>query len=329
MQNEELVAAQAPDGVMQNEELVAAVLSHIVSLRDLLRCSVVSRCWQSASKTLRPTSIEVPGVRDTDICFDDILQWLQQKHQQQYFDKLQNFSLSLANYVADDQPQVAASGLAMLRLAGLWPLTACSIDGPFNLYQVAGLLPHTLHHLHVQVDIEHRNYHSVGIGIGIFQCFRSLRSLHLSAFEYVRAADFQMQSPMVLPNLRHLHLSPWPFKHSGTLADSFPLLTHAALHIHATAFAQYVKLPHIEYLGLKIGRLGNEAVHMNVKVDADSHLNCLVLSVPENVKLDVSLDKPNLMYRIRGSGGTTGGIRCVCSPGELRRFQLPKLFNPI
>lgn len=83
---------------------------------------------------------------------------------------------------------------------------------------------------------------------------------------------------MEMPNLRHLHLSPWPFKHIGTLADSFPLLTHAALHVHATVttFNQYVKLPHIEYLGLKIVKLGNEAVHMNMKVDADSHLNCLV-----------------------------------------------------
>ena len=111
-----------------------------------------------------------------------------------------------------------------------------------------------------------------------------------------------------------------------TLADSFPLLTHAALHVHATAFTQYVKLPHIEYLGLKIGRLGNEAVHMNVKVDADSRSNCLVLSVPESVKLDLSLDKPYLMYRICGSGGNT----CVCSPANLQRvYQLPKQFRTL
>ncbi len=321
--------AQAVNRVFQHEELVAAVLGRIGSLRDLLRCSAVNRCWHSASKSLRPTSLEIPGYySDEYIDFDDIVRWMQQKHQQQYFDKLQNLTLffSESAAVADDVHALAACGLAILTLAGLWPLKACSIEGPFDVGQIAGLLPHTLHHLHVQVDIEHRNYHSVGIGIGIFQRFRSLRSLHLSAFEYVRAADFQMQSPMVLPNLRHLHLSPWPFKHSGTLADSFPLLTHAALHIHATAFAQYVKLPHIEYLGLKIGRLGKEAVHMNVKVDADSHLNCLVLSVPDYVKLDVSLDKPNLMYRIRGSGGTT----CVCSPANLQRvYQLPKHFRTL
>ncbi len=238
---------------MQNEELVAAVLGHVNSLRDLLRCSAVSRCWRSATKILTPTSIEVPGVpynQDIDISFDDILQWLQQKHQQQYFDKLQNFSLSLSNYAADDQPPVAASGLATLMLAGLWPLKACSIDGPFDLYQIAGLLPHTLHHLHVQVDIDYRQYHK--IDIGIFQRFRSLRSLHLSAPESVKVAGFQMQSPMVLPNLRHLHLSPWPFKDSGTLANSLPQLTHAALHIEATDFKQYVKLPHIEYLGVQL-----------------------------------------------------------------------------
>ncbi len=323
MQNEELVAAQALDGVMQNEELMAAVLSHIVSLRDLLRCSVVSKCWQSASKTLRPTSIEVPGVRDTDIYFDDILQWLQQKNHQQYFDKLQNFSLSLANYVADDQPQVAASGLAMLRLAGLWPLTACSIDGPFDLYQVAGLLPQTLHHLRVQVDIDHRQYDI--IDMGIFQRFGSLHSLHLSAPESVEVADFQMQSPMVLPNLRHLHLSPWPFKGNGTLLTSLPQLTHAALHIEANSNTM---LPRLEYLGVQLVNSGNKVVHMTVRIRAESHLKCLVLSAPENVKVDVCLDKPDLLYRLQICG--SGGIHNVCSPTNLDRvYQLPKHFTAL
>lgn len=108
------------------------------------------------------------------------------------------------------------------------------------------------------------------------------------------------------------------------LANSLPQLTHAALHVHATGFKQYVKLPHIEYLGLQLVNLGNEAVQMKVKVAADSHLNCLVLSVPENVKLDLCLDKSDLLYQIRGSGG----IRYVCSPAYLTRvYQLPKHFN--
>ncbi len=306
---------------MQNEELVAAVLGHIVRMQDLLRCSAVSRCWRSATKILRPTSIEVPGFvsQDTDISFDDILQWLQKKHQLQYFDKLQNFSLSLSNYAADDQPTIAASGLAMLMLAGLWPLQACSISG--HLDQIVGLLPHTLHHLHVQVDIDHREYHT--IDIGIFQRFKSLRSLHLSTPESDKVAGFQMQSHMVLPNLRHLHLSPWPFKNHGTLADSLPLLTHAALHIEATDVKQYVKLPQIEYLGVQLVNLGNDVVHMRVRVNAESHLNCLVLSTPENVKVDFCLDKPDLLYRLRSSGG----IRNVCSPTNLKRvYQLPKHF---
>ena len=254
---------------------------------------------------------------------------MQQKHHQQYNDKLQNLSLlfSEAASACDDVHGLAACGLAILTLAGLWPLKACRIDGPFYVGQIAGLLPHTLHHLHVLVDIDHREYHGIGIGISIFQRFRSLRSLHLRTSEsVVSVADFQMQSPMVLPNLRHLHLSPWPFKHNGTLAHSFQLLTHAALHVYATGFEQYVKLPHIEYLALKIVKLGNEAVHMNVKVNADSHLSCLVLSVSENVKLDLCVEKASLMYGIRGSGGTTR----VCSPANLQRvYQLPKHFHAL
>ena len=90
-------------------------------------------------------------------------------------------------------------------------------------------------------------------------------------------------------------MSPWPFKDNGMLATSLPQLTHAALLIHATDFKQYVKLPHIEYLGLQLLNFGNEAVQVKVKIDADSHLHCLMLNVPETVKLDLFLDKPELM----------------------------------
>ncbi|DBA83203.1 TPA: hypothetical protein ACH3X2_006719 [Trebouxia sp. C0005] len=308
---------------MQNEELVAAVLGHIFSLRDLLRCSAVSRCWHSATKILRPTSIEVPGVRDIDISVDDdILKWLQQKHQQQYFDKLQNFSMLLSNYAADEQPLVAASGLAMLMLAGLWPLKACSIGGPSDLYQIAVLLPDTLHHLHVQLAAGHRDYHRVDICI--FQRFRSLRSLHLRAAEKGQVAGFHMHLHIVLPNLRHLHLSPSPFKDNGLLANSLPQLTHAALHIEATDFKHYVTLPQIEYLAVQLVNSGNEVVHVMVRVNANSHLKSLILDTPENVKLDFCLDKPDLLYWLRGSGG----IRNVCSQTNLNRlYQLPKHFH--
>jgi len=316
--------------VFQNEELVAAVLGHIDSLRDLLRCSAVNRCWHSASKILRPTTIEIPGIYGVEECIDSdvILQWLQQKHQQQYFDRLQNLSLSLSKSAAavDDVHQLAACGLAILTLAGLWPLKACSIDGPFDVYQIAGLLPQTLHHLHVTVDTAHRHYDR--IEICVCKRFRSLRSLHLSAAERGPIAGIQMRSPMALPNLQHLHLSPWPLKDIGMLADSLPQLTHAALHVHATDVNQFVKLPYIEYLDLRLISLGNEAVQVKVKVDADSCLNCLVLSLSENVKVDLCLDKSDLLHAFRGTC-TTSDICFVCSPAGLglnRVYQLPKHF---
>ena len=149
-------------------------------------------------------------------------------------------------------------------LAGLWPLKACCIDGPFDVYQIAGLLPQTLHHLHVELDFYHRDYDK--IDICIFQRFGSLRSLHLRA-EQGQRANFQMQSSMALPNLRHLHLSPWPFKDNNMLANSLPQLTHAALHVHANEFEEYVKLPHINYLSLQRVNFGNPVRHqMNLRI---------------------------------------------------------------
>ncbi len=308
--------------MLHNEELVAAVLGHIDSLRDLLRCSAVSSRWRSTAKILRPTSIEIPGkLSEGDhLYFDDIPQWLQQKHQQKYFDKLQNLTLSLFDpaIVVRDLRPLTACGQAILMLAGLWPLKACSIDGPFSLYQIAGLLPQTLHHLQVKTYEEYDN-----IDICIFQRFRNLRSLDLSAAEDYQVDGSHMQFAGVLPNLRHLHLSPRPFKDNGTLASSLPQLTHAALYVHANELEQYVKLPHIECLSLQLVSL--EPVQVKMKVDADSHLNCLVLRVPENVQVDLCLDKPDLLYAIHGTSATSG-IRSVCS--SARVYQLPTHFKP-
>ena len=260
-----LSLAQAVNGVFQDEELVAAVLGHIDSLRGLLRCSAVNKCWHFASKTLQPTSIKIPGEssRNEYVDCDDIPQWLQQKHKQQVFDKLQNLSLTLFQQaiLVEDVRSLTESGLAILMLAGLWPLKACRIEGPFDVCQIAGLLPQTLHHLHVDFDLYHRDFDK--IDNCFFQRFRSLRSLHLTA-EEGQGASFQMHPSMALPNLRHLHLSPWPFQDNGMLADSLPQLTHAALHVHALELEQYVKLPHIDYLSLQLVSSGNEAVQMKV-----------------------------------------------------------------
>ena len=103
---------------------------------------------------------------------------------------------------------------------------------------------------------------------------------------------------MTLPNLRRLYVSPWPFNDNGMLANSLPQLTHAALHVHATDLKQYVELLHVEYLRLQLRNWGNEAVQIKLKVGADSHLNYFVLRVPENVKLDLSHDKPNLQIDV-------------------------------
>lgn len=69
-------------------------------------------------------------------------------------------------------------------------------------------------------------------------------------------------------------------------------------------------------LSLQLVNLEPEAVQVKVKVDADSHLNCLVLRVPENIQVDLCLDKPDLLYAIHGTSATSG-IRSVCSSARV------------
>lgn len=307
---------------------MTAVLGHIDSLADLIRCSAVSKSWRSAYYMLRPTSLEVPGRPTGAAGFDSILQWLQRKQRQHYFSNLRNLSLLLDNseYKFENLDMLGAVGLAILMLAGLWPLHVCKVDGPFELEQGVLLLPPTLHHF--EADIDPTRYFSPEVDISIFQRFTQLESLQLRALisceESGEPTGYTMLSPAPLLKLKHLHLSPWPFHDNGRLATSLPSMTHAALHVHASDLQRYVKLQGIEYLSLQLVNCEFEAAQVQVEVIDESSLNCFVLSAPENVKVDICLKKSGLLFDFRGSSG----IRSVCSPGNLgRQHQLPKHFR--
>lgn len=274
-------------------------------------------------------SIEIPGRYAGPSDFDSILQWLQRKQRQQYFSKLQNLSLLLGDSLSmfENVDLLAAAGLAILMLAGLWPLQVCKVDGPFELEQVALLLPPTLQYFEAEIDPE--RHYSSEVDIGIFQRFAHLDSLHLHAIvigpgEEGEPTGYTLYSRTPLLKLKHLHLSPWPFNDNGKLATFLPSMTHAALHVHASDLQQYVKLQGIEYLSLQLVNCEFEAAQVQVEVMAESSLDCFVLSAPENVKVDICLKKSGLLFDFRGSSG----IRSVCSPGNLgRQHQLPKHFR--
>lgn len=189
-----------------------------------------------------------------------------------------------------------------MALAGLWPLTECHIEGPFELGQIARLLPITLQHLHVAVRPVKYGAPEFSNGdqicLSMYQRFSSLRVLHVELHEseeYLgnsKNSTFELDCPF--PSLIDLHLSPWPVYYDGTLSDLVPGLRRAAL-VSDTGAQEFAGLPQIDYLGLVlIQQTRRGVVHFVVK--ADSHLRRLTLLADTEATLDIRLHKADFLY---------------------------------
>lgn len=169
--------------MLQDQELIAAVLSHLDSLRDIVACSAVSKCWLATVSSLATTYLVIPGpnAKLTLTATHQILYWVQQKHGNGHFQNLHGLSVSLAAsedlamFISDG---LAAFGLAMVAFAGLWPLTDIVLGGPFMLTQVVPLLPTTLRTLRATAN-PRQELDSDGDGSRSLARFKRLKSLRV------------------------------------------------------------------------------------------------------------------------------------------------------
>ena len=293
-------------------------------MRDLIVCSVVSKYWCSVSEHVKAAALDITGYElhpSSAVC---ILQWLQQKQDQQCFGNLQTLSLHL-----DFNSDLSGFGLAVLVFAGLWPITTCDLAGPFDLIAIVHLLPPSLQHLHVIVD----SSRSRNGDLSMFQRFPDLQSLHLIADDAKPSnppLGFGFDSISPLCSLRHLHLSQWRF-HTRLLRGSaalmtpcLPSLTHAAVHVHSDDAAEFAKLPHLEYLSMVL--LGPVQSDAELKVKAGSPLYWLRLCVSEACKVQVCLQKRDILYEL----ASFSGLRSVTAVGFRRHLHaLPKDFQGV
>lgn len=225
---------------------MCTILGKLDNCCDIARCATVSRFWRSAVAHMRPTSLTIPGLhRPINLtCADQMLQWLQQKHRQGFFRNLRSLSLSLRLHrPADNKSRkalLAGLGLGVLTLAGLWHLETCELQGPFDLGQVALLLPTSLQHLHVVLDptctfqiYDEGTWHPAQLSA--FQRFPRLQMLHLCGPQIACDCGFELQAGTILGKLQCLYL--WPYRLDlDTFADvslALPSLAHAPSTVSA------------------------------------------------------------------------------------------------
>ncbi len=317
--------------MLQDQELTAAVLSHLDSLRDIIACSAVSKCWLATVSSLEPTSLVIPGLNAqlTLTVTHQILYWVQQKHSKGHFQNLHGLSVSLA--APEDVAMIisdglAAFGLAMVAFAGLWPLTDIVLGGPFMLTQVVLLLPTTLQTLRATRNPRQELDSDGGgnISLAHFKRLKSLRVLILN-FEGRASQEKAFELDAVLPNLHCLHVSPCTTTcYIDSVAGLLPNLTHAAFVVRNCDAEKFADLPCIECLSLNFIKVDDNDVSFVVK--ADSHLQMLRMRASSGVTVVIVSHKSDLLFDCGGLGKVSavskaGTQEVVC--------RAPKDFQPL
>ncbi len=330
------MAVQALREVFQNEELTTTILSHLDSMQDIGFCSAVSKCWHAAVDRMVPISLIIPGsnARLTYRSTDGALRWLQRKQVQGFFQNLHSLSLLLKaserGFGSGSDNSLAAFGLAVIAFAGLWPLTACKIDGPFKLQQLAELLPSTLRFLHVTVDCKRDPHFGWGdiIPLSIFQPLTELQSLHVAVDPPDGDHTFELDT--VCPNLEHFHLTPCQCDFNlGPLANLLPNVSHVALTVHVKDAQNYIRLPHVKYLGLVLLNEPQLDIQVRAVVEDNSHLRQLLLLTATGVDVDICFRKQDLLYECRGVS-SVGDVWCIRNEGASgMQYILPWGFEPL
>jgi len=314
--------------VLQNQELTAAVLSHLDSLRDIIACSAVSKCWLATVSSLAPTSLVIPGpnAKLTLTATHQILYWVQQKHSNGHFQNLHRLSVLLtasedvAMFISDG---LAAFGLAVVAFAGLWPLTVTTLGGPFMLTQIVLLLPTTLQSLRATVD-PRRELDGGNISLALFKRLKSLRFLHLE-FEGPASQEKTFALDAALPNLLCLHVSPCTTTCSiDSVSGLLPNVTHAAFVVRNCDAQKFADLPCIQCLLLGLIKADDGDVSFMVK--ADSRFRKLVMYASSGVTIVIVLHKSDFCFYCGGLGkiwavSKAGTQEIVC--------RVPRNYQPL
>ena len=146
---------------LEDEQMLTQVLRHLNSLKDVARCSAVSRSWHAASQAVQLLSIAVDSDRQlTSDKAATVLQQLQRCEARGMFRQLHQMYLAVGAYSPQFFQQqgspksfflsmikIVSSGPQLANLSSSWPLTTCHLSGVFPFIPAMRCLPVTVEHV--------------------------------------------------------------------------------------------------------------------------------------------------------------------------------------
>lgn len=148
--------------VVSSEALTAAIVSRLVCLADILRCSAVCKTWHTACCKLQLQALSIPGdwkhrpLNSYWLNEDGLhstVRLVQQWHTQGTFQNLTSLSLRLeleCTAACLESGQLPGFLRSILTVAGMWEnLQHCLINADVDMELPASLLPSTLQSLNL------------------------------------------------------------------------------------------------------------------------------------------------------------------------------------
>ncbi len=177
---------------LEDEQMLAQVLRHVNSLKDIARCSAVSRSWHAASQAVQLLSIAM-DTGDRQLTSDNaatVLQKFQLCEARGMFRQLQQIYLAVGAYSPHFVRQgsttsfflsvvkVMSSGPQMANISSSWPLRSCHLSGVFPLIPAVLCLPVTVKHVILEPDFSTCPGY---VHLHVFSRFVNLQTLEIRA----------------------------------------------------------------------------------------------------------------------------------------------------
>ena len=297
---------------LADHSLLPAVLSHLDTLQDVVRCSVVSKTWQAAMPEAQLTCLIIPGytyngsktgLLDT-VGMASALTWIQSQNQEGPLRNVEYLSLQLNCGCTRDCYEgktIADFCQLVLIQAAAWPLKMCYIDGPFDVSLATPLLSPSLHHVSLNPRPDSMPRH---LSLSMFERIPELQTLviktcigdGLESCPVDSAACFLLQS--TLPKLTSLYLCPWKlhFAPGCNLRTCLPKLRYVVVHVPADQAQVVADLDGLEWLGLVLHNTQQQRAYLMI---LEGHsLQQLTVYPAVNERLHFIVQKPDLDFHI-------------------------------
>ena len=274
---------------LEDEQMLTQVLRHLNSLKDIARCSAVSRSWHAASQAVQLLSIAM-DTGDRKLTSDNaaaVLQRFQRCEARGMFRQLQQMYLAVGVYSPQFLQQgspisfflsmvkVMSSGPQMANISSSWPLRTGHLSGVFPFIPAVLCLPVTVEHVILEPGSSTCPGH---VDLHVFDRFVNLQTLEIRAKRSRARRRISFLLDCVLASLQTIYLldrGELVVCDGFSLGTSLPALRQFGAALNSFNARALLALPELKFAALRV----TNAKWIQFSVEPSSALEVILLDL--------------------------------------------------